>query len=289
MGDLGGECLGTGLHPASQIEERKEKTWGFAGGGDVCFLSGGEASGKLRPIWNAELGTQRLKSLRRRGCGVALKVEKYSGVGTQRAECPGDQQAELLFAEAAGNVGGAEAENEIEELLAELADFGGARDGERREWIVAKEDGAATSNVGELGGEGTSGVGDFRLQKKHGMKLNGGLRDAERLAKQIGLGLVERGENENEIQVGSSAKLAFGGAPEEHNGEEISAKGILCGSEKRVKSLGKRRRKLRQRKWRGGTHRRPRASRNRCYDDARMPRGESQRSESQRTAPRESR
>jgi hypothetical protein len=35
MGDLGGESFGTGLHTASQVEERKKETRGFAGGGDV--------------------------------------------------------------------------------------------------------------------------------------------------------------------------------------------------------------------------------------------------------------
>jgi hypothetical protein len=43
------------LHAASQIEERKEETGRFAWGGEVRFLCGREASGELRPIWNAQL------------------------------------------------------------------------------------------------------------------------------------------------------------------------------------------------------------------------------------------
>jgi hypothetical protein len=92
-----------------------------------------------------------LKGLRRRGCWAALELEKYGGVRTQRTEGTCDQETKLFFAEAAGHVGGAEAKNEVEELLTELADFGVSRDGERREGIFAEENGAAAANVGELG------------------------------------------------------------------------------------------------------------------------------------------
>ena len=81
-----------------------------------------------------------MKGLERRSCGSTLEVEEHGGVGTQRTECSGNQQAELFLAQATRNVGGAEAKNKVEELLAELADLGIARDGERSERIVAEEE-----------------------------------------------------------------------------------------------------------------------------------------------------
>jgi hypothetical protein len=207
------------MHAAGKIKERKEETRRLAWGRDVCFLRGSQASRELRPIGNGEFGAQRLQGLRSGRRGAAFEVEEYGGIGTQRTERACDQEAKLFFAEAAGHVGGAEAKNQVEELLAELADFGVARDGERREGIFAEKNGAAAANIGELGGERASGVRDFVLQEKHGMKLNSSLRDAQRLTEQVNLGLMERGKNENEIQVRGGAKFPFGGAAEEDGRE----------------------------------------------------------------------
>jgi hypothetical protein len=116
--------------------------------------------------------------LERRSCGSTLEVEERGSVGTQGAECSGDQKAKLFFAQATCNVGGAETKNKVEELLAELADLGIARDGERSERIVAEENGAAAADVSEFGSKGTSGARYFILQEKHGMELDSRLGHA---------------------------------------------------------------------------------------------------------------
>jgi hypothetical protein len=257
------------LHAARKIEKRKEKKRCFARSRDASFLRGHEASGELGPIRDGQFGAQQLQGLRGGNRGTAFEVEECGGVRTQRTERSGDQKTELFFAEAACNVGGAEAKNQVEQLLAELANFCITGDGESSERIFAKKNGSTTPNIGELGCEGTSGMRNFILQEKHRMELESGLSDVERLAKLVGLGLMERGEDENEIQVGSGVEFAFGGAAEEHHGKKVGAESILCGLQKRIQNLGERRRELRQRKWRGGTHERPHASRDWCWDDAR--------------------
>jgi hypothetical protein len=75
------------------------------------------------------------------------------------------------------------------------------------------------------------------------MELDGGLRDAQRFTKLVGLGLMERGQNENKIQVRGGSKLAFCGASEEHNGKKVGAESIFCGLQKGIQNLGDRRRK----------------------------------------------
>src|SRR5206468_5270335 len=76
----------------------------------------------------------------------------------------------------------------------------------------------------------------------------------------------------------------FRRAAEKDDGNEVRTKSILGRLQERIQDFRNGSGQLGQRKWRGGSHGRPRASRANCCPDARMSL-----TESQRSAPTESR
>ena len=116
-----------------------------------------------------EFRAESFESLLRGRGGMTFEIEEGSCGSSQGAGGAGDNENQLFGAQASRNVGGPQSENEIEELLAELAHFIFARDGNGSERVAAMKNDAAAKNVRELGGEGVGGRDNFVLEKKHRM------------------------------------------------------------------------------------------------------------------------
>jgi hypothetical protein len=90
------------------------------------------------------------------------------------------------------------------------------------------EDDVPPCDVAKFHRECLGGRLKFRPEHKHGREPDPRVRQAQRFAKTIGLGAVERGQDDEHIHIRQSAQPALDRAAEEDHRSEIAAKCAAC-------------------------------------------------------------
>jgi hypothetical protein len=86
-------------------------------------------------------------------------------------------------------------------------------------------------DIRELDGEGLSGQLDFCLLEKHDLESDHGVSEAQVRPQPLELGQVHSGEYENEVDIGSRAKLPLGRRAEENRRPKVTSAHIHGGGD----------------------------------------------------------